>query len=80
MVERLQTNEVFTGKLSYGGFIVTLDYDLKPWIYVEQKADGTPANCFVRANDLFIKPIEKPTQEETLEETLEEAEEVIENG
>ncbi|BAI91037.1 hypothetical protein [Arthrospira platensis] len=80
VVERLQTDEVFTGKLSYGGFIVTLDSDLKPWIYIEEKADATPANCFVRANDLFIKPIEKPALEETLEETLEEVEEVIDNG
>lgn len=67
VVETLQTDEIFTGKLSYGGFIFTLDSDMKPWIYIEKKADGTSANCFVRANDLFVKPIDKSTAQEVID-------------
>jgi hypothetical protein len=60
----LRENEVFEGQLSYGGFIFTFDDNRDPWIFIKNKSDGTPANCFVRANNLFVRPVEKPIAEE----------------
>jgi hypothetical protein len=63
-VTTLQENEVFEGKLSYGGFIFTFADNRDPWIFIKNKSDGTPANCFVRANHLFVQPVEEPIAEE----------------
>ncbi|MDY7024518.1 MAG: hypothetical protein SWJ54_24740 [Cyanobacteriota bacterium] len=57
VVTTLQTNEVFKAELTYGGFLATFDQNFNPWIFVEEKSDGTPANCFVRANNNFVQPI-----------------------
>ncbi|MGC9525444.1 MAG: hypothetical protein ACP5D7_07885 [Limnospira sp.] len=64
VVSTLSENEVFEGQLSYGGFVFTFDQNRDPWIFIKNKSDGTPANCFVRANNLFVQPVEEPIAEE----------------
>lgn len=60
-VTALKPDEVFRAQPSYGGFVITFDDQFLPWIFIKKKPDGTPANCFVRANSALIKPVEKPT-------------------
>jgi hypothetical protein len=60
-VTTFKPDEIFRAQLSYSGFVVTRDNQFLPWIFVKQKIDGTPANCFVRANSALIKPVEEPT-------------------
>jgi hypothetical protein len=52
--------EIFRAQVSYSGFVFTRDEQFLPWIFVKKKLDGTPANCFVRANSSLIKPVEEP--------------------
>jgi hypothetical protein len=54
-------DEIFRAQVSYSGFVFTRDDQFLPWIFVKKKLDGTPANCFVRANSALIKPVEEPT-------------------
>lgn len=60
VVATFKPNEIFRAQLSYSGFVVTRDSQFLPWIFVKKKLDGTPANCFVRANSALIKPVEEP--------------------
>lgn len=56
----LKPEEIFRAQVSYSGFVFTRDEQFLPWIFVKKKLDGTPANCFVRANSALIKPVEEP--------------------
>lgn len=56
-VTTLKKGEVFQAQRTYAGFVVTFDENLNPWIFIRNKSDGTPANCFVRANSAFVQPI-----------------------
>ena len=56
-VTTLQKDEIFQAQRTYAGFVVTFDENLNPWIFIKNKSDGTPANCFVRANNAYVQPI-----------------------
>ncbi len=70
-VTTFKPDEIFRAQLSYSGFVVTRDNQFLPWIFVKQKIDGTPANCFVRANSALIKPVEEPTNNNISTPTVE---------
>lgn len=57
VVTTLDKDEVFQAQQTYAGFVFTLDQNLNPWIFIRNKGDGTPANCFVRSNTAFVQPI-----------------------
>ena len=80
-VTTLKPDEVFKAQLSYSGFVATFDQELQPWIFIKKKQDGTPANCFVRANQTLIKPIEELAQNvvEKPTETVEQPPETVES-
>jgi hypothetical protein len=71
-VTTFKPDEIFRAQLSYSGFVVTRDNQFLPWIFVKQKIDGTPANCFVRANSALIKPVEEPTNNNISTPTVEQ--------
>ncbi|WP_144017676.1 hypothetical protein [Planktothrix sp. PCC 11201] len=60
VVATFKPDEIFRAQVSYSGFVFTRDDQFLPWIFVKKKLDGTPANCFVRANSALIKPVEEP--------------------
>lgn len=60
VVTTLQTQEVFKAELSYAGFATTLDQQFKPWIFIQNRLDGTAANCFVRARQDLVEPVAQP--------------------
>jgi hypothetical protein len=60
VVTTLQPQEVFQAELSYAGFATTLDQQFKPWIFINNRLDGTQANCFVRAHQDLVQPVAKP--------------------
>jgi hypothetical protein len=57
VVTTLEKDDIFQAQRTYAGFVVTFDQNLNPWIFIKNKSDGTPANCFVRANTAFVQPI-----------------------
>ena len=61
VVATFKPDEIFRAQVSYSGFVFTRDAQFLPWIFVKKKLDGTPANCFIRANSALIKPVEQPT-------------------
>ncbi|VXD23297.1 conserved exported hypothetical protein [Planktothrix serta PCC 8927] len=71
-VTTLKPDEVFRAQASYGGFVITFDDQFLPWIFVKKKPDGTPANCFVRANIALIKPVEEPIDNNVSTQPVEE--------
>jgi hypothetical protein len=58
--------------VSYSGFVFTRDAQFLPWIFVKKKLDGTPANCFIRANSALIKPVEQPKDNNVSTPTVEQ--------
>ncbi|WP_254032359.1 hypothetical protein [Planktothrix agardhii] len=60
VVATFKPDEIFRAQVSYSGFVFTRDDQFLPWIFVKKKLDGTPANCFIRANSALIKPVEQP--------------------
>ncbi|MCB8785947.1 hypothetical protein [Planktothrix agardhii] len=60
VVATFKPDEIFRAQVSYSGFVFTRDAQFLPWIFVKKKLDGTPTNCFIRANSALIKPVEEP--------------------
>ncbi len=72
VVATFKPDEIFRAQVSYSGFVFTRDAQFLPWIFVKKKLDGTPANCFIRANSALIKPVEQPKDNNVSTPTVEQ--------